>query len=483
MSGHQPRRLGLPLTWLAAAIALIGALPASLPAPAKGLDPYTAIIDLGVTNTPGDGYVVFDQTGNIPALRFMPGATGKTYKIIQTAPERFFGIDVLTGGPVTLVISGIDTTHPIWVNPGSDLTLILDGTNYVRSYISVPETTAITIDSLNDSETDKLIIPSTPGSSNTNAAIGGQGAHTGGLTAQPGGVITINGGYITITASSTGAGIGGGGCVPMELGNQAKGSGGGVITINGGRIDIAQYGYGNPDGGGFAGAAIGSGGHCTSSSSLSPYGPASQITINGGTINVTQYSNAAGIGAGTYARVGTIVINGGTIDAKSIRLSADPYAGAGAAIGSSAGTSATGPASITINGGQISATTESVGAGIGASNNNQPVEITITGGQIYAMSRAGSGIGYVSDPKGSRITITGGQIVAESQTGAGIGNYPATAPDFCLGPGAEVKAYSKTGPAFNVRAVAPPEGHCSGYHVNAQLNQPLSPTKATRLDV
>ena len=78
---------------------------------------------------------------------------------------------------------------------------------------------------------------------------------------------------------------------------------------------------------------------------------------------------------------------------------------------------------ITINGGEVTATGGELAAGIGGGVYGDGSNITINGGEVTATGRdGGAGIGGGNDGLGSNITINGGTITATSaQQGAGIG--------------------------------------------------------------
>ena len=75
---------------------------------------------------------------------------------------------------------------------------------------------------------------------------------------------------------------------------------------------------------------------------------------------------------------------------------------------------------ITINGGYVTATGD-MGAGIGGGDGGAGSHITINGGTVKANSSTGAGIGGGGSASGSHITINGGTVTANSGTGAGIG--------------------------------------------------------------
>ena len=231
-----------------------------------------------------------------------------------------------------------------------------------------------------------------------------------------GGAITINGGTVTATSERQGAGIGSGykgsidssnaisiygGTVTATGGARGAGIGGGDsaanpnITINGGTV-TANAGNG--------GAGIGSGIDGTAASG--------EIVIIDGTVTANGSTGGAGIGGGRAASMGKIVIYNGTVIANGSSGGVD-YGGAG--IGAGARGAASTDKTITIKGGDITATGYSGGAGIGGGNGSNNIgEITITDGKITARGSDGAaGIGkgkgdgtvdVSTDPKFGNIT-------------------------------------------------------------------------------
>jgi len=161
---------------------------------------------------------------------------------------------------------------------------------------------------------------------------------------------------------------------------------------------------------------------------LNPGGPSSPdagidvsagktLTIDatgGGSLTISGGALSAAIGAHNGDDLGTIIINGGTINVSTV------WDGAG--IGG-ANLANAGGGSITINGGDITATAYDCGPGIGAGEyNTVAADITITGGTVTAHGSCGSpGIGGAAGASGGNITITGGVITATATQGAGIG--------------------------------------------------------------
>lgn len=136
--------------------------------------------------------------------------------------------------------------------------------------------------------------------------------------------------------------------------------------------------------------------------------------------NIADYN--AGIGGEYLKSAGTITINGGNVTATG------GYGGAGIGGGSSGG-----GGSIIINGGTVMATGFYSGAGIGGGTFGSGGTITINGGTVTAISNMKSGTaagigGGGNNGSGGTITINGGTVVAEGgpfisegQGTAGIG--------------------------------------------------------------
>ena len=123
----------------------------------------------------------------------------------------------------------------------------------------------------------------------------------------------------------------------------------------------------------------------------------------------------AGIGGDVQQSGDTITINGGEITATG--GTSGSGIGGGSKINGSGGT-------ITINGGEITANGGDNGAGIGGGSASSGGIITINGGTIATTGgNLGAGIGGGSQQSGGTITIHGGEIVATGYSGsAGIGS-------------------------------------------------------------
>ncbi|GEM_PF-1958600 len=143
--------------------------------------------------------------------------------------------------------------------------------------------------------------------------------------------------------------------------------------------------------------------------------PTDSLTVMGG-------YNAAGIGGGytiTPAQAGIITISGSVIDATG--GNADGGTGSGAGIGGGRGGSG---GTITIEGGDITATGGYRASGIGGGTGGSSGIISIIDGDITAEtidSSYSAGIGGGYDRGIDSITIEGGTIVATGHDGAGIG--------------------------------------------------------------
>ena len=443
---------------------------------------YTISGDQGYAYNPN--YLVTKPVNN---LIFNSAANNKAYHIIQTGvpnagvgspngvkygTSMIMSISVPDGVAVTLVINDIHLIGNIELEGTAKVSLLLEGKNYIRSSILVPIASEITIDSLNKSSDDCLIMPSEAGTRNENAKIGGWGG--GGSTAgYSAGKITINGGVINITARSTGACIGGGGRTTSSVNGTAGNAE--MIMINGGTISVTQYGSGNDFGIGFSGAGIGGGG----GDGNMVFGGAGNVIITGGMVTVRQYTRAAGIGGGTFGPAGNVTIKGGNVDVEVIRLINESGSGEGAGIGTAAGINA-GTGNITISGGTVRSVAYMTGIGrVHGSDGVCNLSINITGGTVYAKGTSGPGIGSWSSPLGNTITITGGTVIAESDLCTGIGGRTDGATLFRLDAAANVRAYSGgTKPAINTA-----DNTGNGYFVNAGFKTQLSGTAPTTLDV
>ena len=181
----------------------------------------------------------------------------------------------------------------------------------------------------------------------------------------------------------------------------------GTITVNGGQITAT---------GGLSSAGIGG------SSEHYPYlGNAGTIKICGNAnVDATGGEYGSGIGCGSGGIGGSITIDGNaTVQAKAL----EGYSGSGAAIGSGRGGYVN---SITISGGTVIATGANMGSAIGNGNSNSGGDggtISITGGDVTATATGswGAGIGGLC----KSITIGGDAVVHATggNRGAGIGGF------------------------------------------------------------
>ena len=120
----------------------------------------------------------------------------------------------------------------------------------------------------------------------------------------------------------------------------------------------------------------------------------------------------AGIGGDVQQSGDTITINGGEITATG----GTGGAGIGGGYNGSGGT-------ITINGGSVTATGDVGGAGIGGGSSGSGGTITISGGDAITATGdgGGAGIGSGSQGSGGKITINGGDKIIATGNGGGAG--------------------------------------------------------------
>jgi len=245
--------------------------------------------------------------------------------------------------------------------------------------------------------------------------------------------ITINGGYVDAKClRGGGAGIGGG-----QGRNNGKGGDGYEILIGGGEVHAwtseKGAGIGGGDNGvGYSisitngyveatcskGGGAGIGGGDAFVSLFKERYFAYNITISGGEVHATGADGGAGIGAPNDSFCNNITISGGKIVAKSFNNDDTVVGGAG--IGGGDGVEAFDPetfksGTITITGGDITATGGIGAAGIGGGYHSSVVDVTITGGEIkaYGGIKGGAGIGGGGRWGAAHyITISGGKILA-----------------------------------------------------------------------
>lgn len=240
----------------------------------------------------------------------------------------------------------------------------------------------------------------------TNGHKGGAGIGAAWATDTSKSDITIKGtGTLNANGGIGGAGIGG-----------SEGGSIGNIAIEGNGIAITAVG-------GDHGAGIGGGGWVATYSTPDVQ-QVESITIKGdANINASSKSHGTGIGSGCHGTVETITIGDGSANDSSIKIVSK-----GGNDGASIGAGWAGKmGSITINGGNVTATAGTNGAGIGSGFQAEGGSITINGGTITSNgSTNSSGIGSGKDGTVSGITIKGGTISADggwTNDGGNIGGY------------------------------------------------------------
>jgi uncharacterized protein YjdB len=174
--------------------------------------------------------------------------------------------------------------------------------------------------------------------------------------------------------------------------------------------------------GGYLGAGIG-GGYTESGG---------EITISGGAVTANGGFGGAGIGGGDSGNGGETIISGGEVEANGF-YGAGIGGGYGGEYGGEYGGSG---GTITISGGDVTATSEYVGAGIGGGAFGSGGEITISGGTVTANGGGsdrdfgGAGIGSGATFR-SVLPLTGGDIticgeaVVNAKGGAGADDIGA----------------------------------------------------------
>lgn len=272
-------------------------------------------------------------------------------------------IKVCSGFNGSLTIKNLKISYngrasPIYIDPSSNIDLILDGDNSLRASQYYP-------------------------------AIGFYGDDISGLLK----ISAINNGGLYAV---------GGGLDAAAIGGAAKfvaSPNSGNIQIDSGELTISSLGLG--------GAAIGSG---------AEGGFIDNITINGGNITaIAKGGNTAGaaIGSGSDGSINSIVINGGTIDAQAYNPNGDNVKSA--AIGSGSYGSVK---SIEINNGTISTTTDrgvGIGSGINYRTSDNVEKIEINGGSIKTSTNVDTvvnTIGVTDDSNAvlNSLIINGGSV-------------------------------------------------------------------------
>ena len=208
------------------------------------------------------------------------------------------------------------------------------------------------------------------------------------------GTIIINGGYILAKGQDGASAIGGGGGDNVTWSYESDIRQCGSITINGGIVRTEALTRKETLGS----VGIGS---CR-------FGYGGSVTINGGTVMANASHDAICTGRG-----GSITINGGDITARG------GLAGLGS--GNGIGPSWIASADITINGGNIDASTNREGAAIGGV---YLTTVKITGGTIKAVGDYATVAIGNKEWEGGSVSITGGKVTAIGKGDAdGIGGY------------------------------------------------------------
>jgi hypothetical protein len=278
-----------------------------------------------------------------------------------TATTNF--VNVLAGVTATVRLSGVNIsnrTHAaITVQPGAELTLRLDGTNFLAGG---PGHAGLCVPSVDGVDASVRIAAGESAGGLLVATGGLGGAGIGGDAAQPGGAVRVEGGEVRAIAGS-GAGIGGGN----------RGGRGGSFAMTGGSV-LAQ--------GKAGGAGIGGGGRTDGAG-----GAGGTVEISGGTLTALGSPSGAGIGGGNNAAGGTVRISGGRVEASG---------GAGAAgIGGGAGTGGDG-GDVQVSGGWTRAEGDAIAA---------PASL---------LSIAGAAaVGGGSSGDGGSLAVTGGSLIGE----------------------------------------------------------------------
>ena len=208
------------------------------------------------------------------------------------------------------------------------------------------------------------------------------------------GTIIINGGYILAKGQDGASAIGGCGGDNVTWSEKSDIRQCGSITINGGIVRTEALTRKETLGS----AGIGS----------YQFGYGGSVTINGGTVMANASHDAICTGRG-----GSITINGGDITARG------GLAGLGR--GNGIGPSWIASADITINGGNIDASTNRKGAAIGGVLSTT---VKITGGTIKAVGDYATVAIGSNEGRGGSVSITGGKVTAIGKGDAdGIGGF------------------------------------------------------------
>ena len=296
------------------------------------------------------------------------------------------GLNVLvSGGKSVIQFKGAGNTLAL---TGVNTFASADNSYYSKALVNVPEDSELTIKG--------------GGTLNITQVSNTYGAGIGGNAGQIAGTITINGGTINGVSYDGGAIIGGGSNAGVKK-----------VTVNGGVLNLELPYY---TGRSAYGAGIGSGDTASKG--------ATSIEINGGEINGETQGNSALIGSGYATTVRpNIVINGGKLNLRSSASEIGQLAG-GACIGSGAhrtGGDQAVSARITINGGEIIATTNTDAAAIGGGAGVDGAMVYVNGGTVTASTSddgAAIGGGIYPPTSGGELRISAGTVKATA-TGSG----------------------------------------------------------------
>jgi hypothetical protein len=363
-------------------------MPVNAPTGSRG-DYVIQIGDGALQNGTYNGFTISD-TSPYRIITFDSGANLNTYRFEQTGSSQFRFIKFDKDVDTTVVLGSINAQINSTLASGTNLTLLLEGSNIINGYIHAPAGSTLTIDS---------------------AEFPGEGSESGSI------MITNSDGLYY-------AGIGGG----------YGGSDSGAIIIKGGTLFVSQSG--SPD---VAGAAIGGG----------PQGIGT-VAITGGKVNATVSgaSRGAAIGGGSTRR-GTVTITGGTVNAETLDSSTGAAIGGG--YGNDGTVTITGGI---VNATASMYTSGAAIGGGACSTNGGAGYVTITGGIITAISGNGAAIGNGSGSAGGGagyITIKEATITTYSYTGPGVGcNSTSVKPTIDICHSADITMIGKA--QYNIRS-------------------------------
>ena len=404
-------------------------LPVKIVTPSPFSDIDLANSDGSLTNTYWTSY--YEYSAGVLTIK-QDAPAGESYRIWQNnshGPTLVSEIVVNDNITTTITIISITIPGNITLNDGTDLTLLLSGSNTVSSGIRAPSGTTLAIDSAAGigSTSGSLFIQPFPATDANIAGIGGNATLSGGD-------ITIRGGTLDVYGGNATTAIGGG-----YMGFN------GTITISGGRVNAT---------GGANAAGIGG------DDALNFHG--STIMINGNAeVNAT--GDSAGIGGKASGPSGNIIIGG-----NSVVTARGTFYGTGIGGG---GTTNNGGSVDTIwigDNATVTAIGTGTGSGIGGGGQWPPIDsshpyvggnggnITITGtSNVTAIGGSGG---------------DGGLNLGGAGIGAGRGYAGAGLPaNLTINNAATVKAYSSGDlPAIDADSTG---NKGNGYYVNAKLDK------------